>query len=388
MRVREGVVDCVVPAESTDGVGEAVFYNPDQELNRDLTVALLRAHHDRRESARQPSYLDATAATGIRGVRAAAAGYDATLADRDPVAVEYCERNLAENDLATGSDAADAGDAPTGRGEAVHRDANPLMFERRFDVVDLDPFGTPMAFADAAVRSADELLCATATDTAPLCGAHFESGVRSYGAVPRNTEYHAEVGLRVLVSALVRVAARHDVALSPVVSFTESHYARTCLAVEAGARRADDALGELGYLHHCRSCLARSTERGLVAHPPAECPNCGAGVESAGPLWLGPLSGPEVLEAVRAAVTDDMGTADRARERCRTLAGEARLGVPTHFDQHRLSELWGRPAAPMDDFLAALREGGHRAVRTHYGGTTFKTDAPVDRVRDLTADLC
>jgi tRNA (guanine26-N2/guanine27-N2)-dimethyltransferase len=29
----------------------------------------------------------------------------------------------------------------------------------------------------------------------------------------------------------------------------------------------------------------------------------------------------------------------------------------------------------MDEFLETLREAGYAASRTHYGGTTFKTDA-------------
>ena len=35
----------------------------------------------------------------------------------------------------------------------------------------------------------------------------------------------------------------------------------------------------------------------------------------------------------------------------------------------------------MDEFLEALRAAGHDASRTHYGGTTFKTDAGVAAIR-------
>jgi len=41
-----------------------------------------------------------------------------------------------------------------------------------------------MPFADAAFANCRDLVCVTATDTAPLCGAHFNSGVRSYSAIP------------------------------------------------------------------------------------------------------------------------------------------------------------------------------------------------------------
>jgi len=74
---------------------------------------VLRAYRDR--EPRASSYLDAMAASGIRGVRAAAEGYDTTCADVDPDAVELAAENLAANDL---------------DGETVHRDVNALLCTR------------------------------------------------------------------------------------------------------------------------------------------------------------------------------------------------------------------------------------------------------------------
>ncbi len=368
MLVSEGAVQVEVPEQPEEGTGEGVFYNPDQELNRDVTIAVLRAFEAREPAAE--SYLDAMAATGIRGVRAAADGWEATLCDRDPAATDLCERNLAANDRS---------------GEVVRRDANAYMHEAGFDVVDLDPFGTPIPYADAAFRSARRLVCVTATDTAPLCGAHFESGVRRYSAVPRNTEYHPEMGLRVLVSALARTAARYDVAVDPVLSHATRHYVRTYLALDRGARVANAALEELGYVHHCQDCLYRTSAGGLIADPPDRCPNCGdERVVTAGPLWLAPLHDSEFVAGAREAVSEEMGTADRARDLLATLAGE--LSRPTHYDQHRLCKAWGRTALGMDEFLDRLRAAGHEAARTHFGGTTFETDADVVEIREATRD--
>jgi len=358
-------VELTVPEQPEDGVGESVFYNPEQELNRDLTVAALRAIRDRLDAE---TYLDAMAATGIRGVRAADDGWAATLCDRDEAAVELCEANLERNDL---------------RGRVVHRDANAFMHEEGFDVVDLDPFGTPIPYADAAFRSAREVVCVTATDTAPLCGAHFASGVRSYSAVPRNTEYHPEMGLRVLVSALVRTAARYDLAATPILSHSTNHYARTYLELESGATAADESIAELGYVYHCDNCLHRDHASGLIAHPPDDCPNCGEeAVSTAGPIWLGALQDRAFVEAVGGSVTDEMGTADQIRALCEQLAAE--LDVPTHYDQHVLCKNWGWSADPMDEFLGALTDAGYETSRTHYGGTTFKSDASVIQIRTAT----
>ncbi|WP_121820350.1 tRNA (guanine(26)-N(2))-dimethyltransferase [Halostella salina] len=367
MHVREGGVEIEVPEQESEGIDDAVFFNPVQELNRDLTVAVLRAYGER--EPRADSYLDAMAASGIRGVRAAAEGWDATLCDVDGDAVALCERNLAANDL---------------DGEAVQRDANALMHEELFDVVDIDPFGTPIPYADAAFANARNLVCVTATDTAPLCGAHFDSGVRKYSAVPRNTDYHGEMGLRVLVSALARTAARYDVGVRPLLSHATNHYARTYLELEHRATDANAAVDELGHVYHCEDCLYRETERGLIADPLDDCPHCGGErVTTAGPVWLGSLREHEFVAAVRDAVSDDMGTAGRARDLLDTL--EAELDEPTHYDQHRLCKQWSRPAAGMDAFLDQLREAGYAASRAHYGGTTFKTDADVAAIREATA---
>jgi tRNA (guanine26-N2/guanine27-N2)-dimethyltransferase len=365
MRVHEGGVDLEVPEQPEAGAGDAVFFNTVQELNRDLTVAALRAYRERNPHVE--TYCDATAATGVRGVRAAADGWSVTCCDVDPDATTLAADNLARNNL---------------DGETVTGDANVLLHQRGFDIVDLDPFGTPIPFADAAFRSAGELLCVTATDLAPLCGAHFDSGVRSYSAVPRNTEYHREMGVRVLLSALARTAARYDVAVEPLLTHASDHYVRTYLALDRGAQVADEALDCLGHVYHCRECLWRTAGHGLTADPPAACDNCGAAVVTAGPLWLARTAEQGFLDATTAAVTAEFDTAEEARELLEVLGSE--LDTPTHYDQHRLCKLWGRPASAMDEFLDAVRAAGYDASRTHYGGTTFKTDAPVDRIRAAT----
>ena len=367
MRVHEGGLDLDIPEQPEEGAGDAVFFNPVQELNRDLTVAAFRAYRERNSAV--DTYCDAMTATGVRGVRAAADGWDVTCCDIDPDATALAAENLALNGL---------------DGETVTRDANVLLHERTFDVVDLDPFGTPVPFADAAFRGAGELLCVTATDLAPLCGAHFNSGVRTYSAVPRNTEYHSEMGVRILLSALARTGARYDVAVDPLLTHASDHYVRTYLALDRGAQVADAALDRLGHIYHCPECLWRRTEGGLTADPPDGCDNCAAAVQTAGPVWLGQVAETDFLDATAAAVPDEFGTAEKATDLLETLAGE--LDTPTHYDQHRLCKLWGRPATAMAEFLAALRAAGHDASRTHYGGTTFKTTASVAQTRAVTGD--
>lgn len=363
MHVREGAVEVEVPEQAEEGVGESVFFNPVQELNRDVTVAALRAYED--WESRAETYLDAMAASGIRGTRAAAEGWDVTLSDLDDEAVQLCRENLTRNDLG---------------GDVVQRNANALMHEQVFDVVDIDPFGTPIPFVDAAFANTRDLVCITATDTAPLCGAHFQSGVRKYSAVPQNTDYHGEMGVRILLSALVRTAARYDVAATPILTHASNHYVRTYLDLTHRATDANKAIEDLGHIYHCEDCLHREHERGLIANPPETCAECeGDRILTAGPVWLGPVHDPAFASDVLAAVSDDMGTAKRAKKLLSTV--EKELDEPTHYDQHRLCKEWGVSAPGMDEFLDRLRDAGFPASRAHYGGTTFKTPATVEEIR-------
>jgi tRNA (guanine26-N2/guanine27-N2)-dimethyltransferase len=357
MEIDEGGCTVRVPEArdgASDGTGSGVFFNPTQELNRDITVAVLRAYRDR--EPRAETYLDAMAASGVRGVRAAAEGYAVTCADVDAEA----------NDL---------------DGDVVHRDVNALLHESVFDVVDLDPYGTPIPFVDAAFANTRNVVCVTATDTAPLCGAHQQSGIRKYGVVSQNTDYHPEMGLRTLVSALVRTAARYDTAARPVVSHVSRHYARTYLELESGAQAADRCLEELGYVDHCEDCLWRDATRGLIPTPVDTCPTCGSSrVLTAGPLWVGPVADAEFTRAVRACVTDEMGEAKRARRLLATVARE--LDTPTHYDQHRLYKAWSEPAIGMEEFVDRLRDAGYEASRAHYRGTAVKTTASIPEMRE------
>ena len=366
MDIEEGGLTVTVPEArdgASEGTGGGVFFNPTQELNRDITVATLRAYRER--EPRVASYLDSMAASGIRGVRAADTGYDVTCADIDPDAVDLAAANLAVNDL---------------DGETVHRDANALLHENVFDVVDLDPYGTPIPFADAALANARNLVCVTATDTAPLCGAHLQSGIRKYGAVPRNTDYHPEMGLRTLISAFVRTAARYDKAARPIVSHVSRHYARTYLELDSGAQAANSCVEALGYVDNCEDCLWREATHGLIADPTTTCSVCGSErVLTAGPIWLGAVADPEFTRMVRDQVTDEMGEAKRARTLLGTVARE--LETPTHYDQHRLYKAWSEPAIGMEEFVDRLRAAGYEASRAHYRGTAVKTTASVPEMR-------
>ena len=267
--VREGTTSVLVPVQDATSQfppgSVPIFFNRRMELNRDVTVLLL--------SFLKPSdYLDAMGATGIRGLRVAGeCGIPVTICDRDPTAIGLITQNKNHTGLPV---------------TIIERDVNALLSEQSFDAVDLDPFGTPAMFIDAAVRGCRRFLFVTATDTAPLCGAHLKAGIRRYGAVPMNTEYHSEVGLRVLLGFVVRETVKYDRGIEPLFCYAREHFTRLHLRLLRGAQAADDTLKHMGFIHQCKKCPYREEQPGLLAHD-CTCPHCGEPLQPIGPLWLG-----------------------------------------------------------------------------------------------------
>jgi len=332
----------------TDGA----FYNPRMVLNRDIGVAMARA-------LGLTEYLDALSASGIRGLRAAKeAGVErVTLNDVSPRAYDLIRSNLARNGLDC---------------EAVCSNANVLMHSRHFQVVDLDPFGSPSAYLSAASRSAVSCLFMTATDTAPLCGAHYHSGVRKYLARPLRTDYHREMGARILLGLAARELARLDKGMQPLLTHVTDHYVRTYLRVVKGARAADRSLENMGYVEHCPFCgsfvlLAEPHARGVCSH-------CHRGTTLAGPLWLGKIHEAEVIR-LALSLLESQGRARRLLETC---AGE--VDVPMYYDHHSICERLNITPGRIDCVVGDLRARGYKASRTHFCGLGIKTDAPLEAV--------
>jgi tRNA (guanine26-N2/guanine27-N2)-dimethyltransferase len=68
-------------------------------------------------------------------------------------------------------------------------------FEKQFNVVDIDPFGSAAPFLDGAVQSVRDggLLCITCTDMAVLAGSQPSTCYAKYGAVPVKTKAYNEM---------------------------------------------------------------------------------------------------------------------------------------------------------------------------------------------------
>ncbi len=341
---------------------EGVFYNPRMEMNRDISVACLSCLSDVK------SYVDAMAASGIRGIRMkkeVPRELEVTINDWDADAYKLIEKNAELNDVEV---------------NVSNRGANTLLSCTQFDFVDLDPFGTPAPYIDSTCRSARVAFGVTATDTAPLCGAHLRAGIRRYASRPLKTPYYPEVGLRTLLGKVAREQAKYDKAVRPLLCHATEHYVRLYLEVQHGVIYADKMVSQLGFLRHCPTCHYRDLHPGPAIGISDRCPVCGSRASIGGPLWLGPTKDDEFVARVTATVADGtFGMKTRALRLLETIGSE--IDVPMYYDQHVLCRDMKATPTSIDMLIEALRGQGFRASRTHYSGTGFKTDAPINDVR-------
>jgi len=386
--VREGMVEVLVPKLSAfvERPGDyapskaPVFYNPMMELNRDIAVVALQAYQ--RRVGRELVVCEPLAGCGVRGVRFAVEVEgisQVVMNDINPRAFELARFNVRHNQL-------------DGRVLVFNEDANLLLSryaspKRRFDFIDIDPFGSPAPFLDSAIRAVRRggMLALTATDTAPLCGVHPKACLRKYGGWPLRTEYCRELAVRLLIGLLATSAAKYDIGIEVLFSHGTDHYVRTYALLHHGARRADESLQKMGYILHCFKCLHREAFRGIS--PPLRCPECGGPLSVAGPLWLGPLmEGDFCLLMEGEAEKKVLG---RKRRVLRLLSiARSEVGAPiTYYVVDEVCDMLNVSVPPLMEVVRRLREEGYQAAPTHFDGRGFKTDAPAHEVRRIIGDL-
>merc|ERR1712209_336292 len=103
----------------------------------------------------------------------------------------------------------------------LHRDK-----DKRFDVIDLDPYGSASIFLDSAVQSVSEggLLCITCTDMAVLCGNTPETCHSKYGSMAIKSSACHEMALRILLQSIESAANRYNRYIVPWVSLSIDFY--------------------------------------------------------------------------------------------------------------------------------------------------------------------
>ena len=369
--VREGRVRLLVPRVGVPSKKSPVFYNPEMKFSRNISVACLSVFA--KESA---EVCDAMCATGAAGIRyRVEAGCEVRLNDRNPEAVRLAVRNLELNGLPVRK----SGRLWKGPGITVsNEDANLLLNSESFSVVDLDPFGSPANFLNAAAKSVLRrgMLCVTATDTS--VSTHPRSALKKYG-IPslkkghEKPEYYPELGLRIVLSSIILSCARYGKRFEPLLCFSKRHFFRFFGKISGAP---SEILKKFGYVSHCFSCGNR------FVGPESRC-SCGSRTEITGPLYLGPTFDRDFSRKVAGKLKE----AGFREESAFVELVSKEVGVPLFYSLHELSSRIGRKSVSMEKMLQALEERGFRCSRTHASPVGFKTDASRKEVLDTFAAI-
>lgn len=388
--IKEGKAQIVVPklkafiTEPSDYAPSKapVFYNPVMEFNRDVTVLAFQAYQ--RAANREISICDPLTGTGIRSIRFATEIHGVkkiVSGDINARSAKLAAHNVLLNGLQE-------------RVTVKHKDANRLLSDHgapkmRFDIIDIDPFGTPVPYLDSAIRALRNkgLLAATATDMAPLCGVHIKACLRKYGGKPLRTEYCQELAVRFLAGCIATLAAKHEVGTRVVFSHCSDHYIRVYTEVGYGAQKADESVKNLGYVLHCFNCLHREAAEKPFAKTLEKCPECGAPMEYAGPLWLGKIFDKQFCELMQKENARTAFKNHAKISKLLSLAKDEADAPATYHVLDKVSQKLGLPMPSVAAFFQALRNDGFQAVPTHFNSRGVRTNAPALAIQKIMRNL-
>jgi tRNA (guanine26-N2/guanine27-N2)-dimethyltransferase len=355
MYVKEGKADL----EISDGV----FYNPKMASLRNISVCLINAMRLSGKTA-----VDCTSASGVRGIRylLECGLSDVICIDQSRRAYDSIMLNSKRNKVAC---------------KAVN--ASFQLFANspgeKFDIIDIDPFGTPAPYVYDAMKIAKPgtLMMVTATDTAVLCGAHKTACLRTYGADPMHNELCHESGIRILIAYVLRNAAQFGYWIEPVLSVSDMHYMRVFLRLRRSAAKAASSIKALGMVEHCSACPWFSIEGAKMnsRKNSSKCANCGKGLKSYGPMWLGSIHNKEIVKDMLYGA----GNSDVLDKHSSSLLAtiHTECDTPFFYSMPKITK-YLRTGSVSRDSVLQIMEG--KATGTSFDHFGIKTDAGMAKV--------
>ncbi|XP_030380509.1 probable tRNA (guanine(26)-N(2))-dimethyltransferase [Scaptodrosophila lebanonensis] len=411
--------------------GGNVFYNPVQEFNRDLSIAvinvyfqrLVKERHERalkkQHTQQQPTetpppvesqatyvagtqyedglrILEALSATGLRSIRYAKeiAGVHTIVAnDLSKQAVESIKANVQHNGVEH-------------LVETSHADAMTVMYlstpaAKRFDAVDLDPYGCPNRFLDGAIQCLVNggLLLVTATDMAVLAGNMPEACFAKYGSVPLRMKCCHEMALRILLHCIETHANRYGKYVEPLLSISADFYVRIFLRVHVGQAQCKYSMSKQSMVYQCTGCETHTLQPlGIIRHSPSpenpqkvkfsiptgpavgsSCQHCGHKHHMGGPIWSAPIHNTDFVTDLLNAVRCEPLSACTTQRRIvgmLSMVLEELQDVPLYYTPDKLCCVLKLEIVPMLKLRSALLHAGYRVSYSHASKNSLKTDAP------------
>ncbi|XP_077230244.1 tRNA (guanine(26)-N(2))-dimethyltransferase 2-like [Tasmannia lanceolata] len=383
--------------KNSNGVCEEKMDDPSQDQPVDVSKESHKTMLGKMQGElKQPRVLEALAASGLRALRYACEveGIGQIIAtDNDKVSVEACKRNIKLN-----------GSLACSKVEPHLADARVYMLthQKEFDVVDLDPYGSPSVFLDSAVQSVVDggMLMCTATDMAVLCGGNGEVCYSKYGSYPLRGKYCHEMALRILLASIESHANRYKRYIVPVLSVQMDFYIRVFVRIFTSASAMKNTPLKLSYVYQCvgcdsfhLQCLGRTVTKnnsvryapGFGPAVPQECSDCRKKFNMGGPIWSAPIHDQEWVSSILANVKS-LRHRYPAYERIvavLTTISEELIDVPLFVSLHNLCATLKctSPSAVM--FRSAVINAGYRISGSHVNPLGMKTDAPMNVIWDI-----
>ncbi|XP_012851888.1 PREDICTED: probable tRNA (guanine(26)-N(2))-dimethyltransferase 2 isoform X2 [Erythranthe guttata] len=392
----EALTDTVMDDGTSNGeceVSEEISQDEPCSISEDPTA---KQEGKGRGEVKPPRVLEALSASGLRALRYAREvdGIGQVVAlDNDKASVEACRRNIKFN-----------GSVASAKVESHLADARVYMLThpKEFDVVDLDPYGSPSVFLDSAVQSVVDggILMCTATDMAVLCGGNGEVCYSKYGSYPLRGKYCHEMALRILLACIESHANRYKRYIVPVLSVQMDFYVRVFVRIYTSASAMKNTPLKLSYVYQCTCCdsfhlqpIGRTvTKNTSVRYLPGfgpvvaqECSDCGKKYNMGGPIWSAPIHDQEWVASILADVKliKDRYPAFSRISAVLTTISEELPDVPLFLSLHNLCATLKCTSPSAVIFRSAVINAGYRISGSHVNPLGLKTDAPMDVIWDI-----
>jgi len=350
------------------------FFRPDSRPARDLGLLLL-ADLAATAGPAPLAVLDAMAGCGIRALRYGLEvlaprqrGDQLWVNDADPDRLPLLHANLQPL-------------AGVGLELQLHSEtaqqllARCLLGRQRFDLLDLDAFGSPAALLPLALEAVrvGGLLYVASSDGRSSTGHDRSAAVRQFGAAARAHPASWELALRLQIGLVARTAWAQGRGIEPVLSFSEGRTFRTALRLRK--RPGSEALQQLGMLAHCHGCGDQQVQPLLRLRQwqPCLCPGPSP-LAISGPLWIGPLQHRPTLERLQQIRPGPQCCAATARLLKRLAQDPGDL--PRCWPTSAIARQLGGGPPPLATLLVALRQLGFRADASGLMPAQLRSDAP------------
>lgn len=349
------------------------FFNPASRPSRDLGVLLARILARRRPLR----VLDLMAGCGLRSLRYGLEAQARSLwvNDADPDRLPLLHSNLAvlRNTCLVRQTS-----------QSAHRLlAECLLRGERFDLVDLDAFGSPHALVPFAleVLALEGVLYLASSDGRGPTGHDRRAGLLRLGASARCHPASWELALRLQLGVIARSAWCQGRGVEPVFSFSDGRTFRTAVRLRRSPRPNEEE--QLGLLALCNRCGDQQVQPLIALKRWAHC-SCiqhGDGALAvSGPLWIGPLQDIPTLDAMADAVGEGSISLSKGTER---LLGRLRndRGWPARcWSLAMIARTTGASQPSVDGLVRRLRQEGYEAFASGTMPGHLRSDAPWETI--------